>query len=140
MANWKTFTKVHNFLFKVSGGRLGARLGGLDMAIMHTIGRKSGQVRPAPAACYPYKDAVVVVASNNGGEKDPVWWLNLKAQPEIEVHLGKKVYTAVARELVGQEREVFWPEIERINPRQKTYAEMTERVLPVVYLEPKTKL
>ncbi|NRB42967.1 MAG: nitroreductase family deazaflavin-dependent oxidoreductase [Pseudomonadales bacterium] len=116
MADWKGFSRAHNLLFKCSGGRLGAKLAGLDMAIIDTIGRKSGQIRPAPAVCYPYKDNVVVVASNNGGEKDPVWWLNLKSKPQVNVHLGKQTLEIIAIELHDEDRENIWADIININP------------------------
>jgi F420H(2)-dependent quinone reductase len=137
MANWKWFGKVHIALYKASNGRLGARLGGMDIALIDTIGRKTGQIRQVVLACYPYKEGVVVVGSNNGQENDPVWWLNLKAVPEVKVCVGKNCFTAIAEELNGEEREVFWPVITKINPRQKQYAKMTSRVLPVVYLKRK---
>ena len=136
MADWKFFSKVHKTVFRLSGGRVGARLAGLDMVIIDTIGRKSGQIRQAPAACYPYKDNVVVVASNNGAEKDPIWWLNLKATPRVNIHLGKKNLQVEAVELAGDERAKIWEEIIKANPRQKEYATMTQRHLAVVYLKP----
>ncbi|CAA0084465.1 Deazaflavin-dependent nitroreductase [BD1-7 clade bacterium] len=136
MADWKIFSKVHRSLFKLSGGRLGNRLAGIDMAMIDTIGRKSGKVRTAPAACYPYQDSVVVVASNNGGDKHPIWWLNLKAYPSVNVRLGQEQFKAEAIELRGEERDAIWPTIIRLNPRQKAYAEMTDRLLPVIYLKP----
>lgn len=137
MANWKWFGTAHIALYKASGGRLGARLGGMDIALIETIGRKTGQVRPVALACYPYQEGVVVVGSNNGQEKDPLWWLNLQAVPEVKVHVGQKSFMAVAQELAGAEREAFWPAIIKINPRQKKYAKMTSRILPVVYLKKK---
>jgi deazaflavin-dependent oxidoreductase (nitroreductase family) len=137
MANWKWFGKVHIALYKASNGRLGSRLGGMDIALIDTIGRKTGQIRPVVLACYPYHDGVVVVASNNGQDKDPVWWLNLKAKPQVNVCIGKNCYAAIAEELAGDERETFWPAITRINPRQIQYARMTSRILPVVYLKRK---
>ncbi len=135
MANWKWFGKVHIALYKSSGGRLGARLGGIDIALIDTIGRKSGQIRPVVLACYPYKEGVVVVGSNNGQPNDPVWWLNLQKVPEVNVCVGTHSFAAIAQELVGDEREAFWPTITRINPRQKQYAKMTSRILPVIYLK-----
>ena len=136
MADWKLFSKVHKTLFNLSGGRLGASLAGLDMVIIDTLGRKSGQIRQAPAACYPYKDSIVVVASNNGAEKDPVWWLNLKASPIVNIHLGKTTLKVEAEELEGKERSRVWQQIIQANPRQKNYAAMTERRLAVIYLKP----
>lgn len=137
MANWQWFGKIHTAVYKATGGRLGARLGGIDIVLVDTIGKKTGLVRTVPIACYPYNDSVVVVGSNNGQDKDPLWWLNLKAHPEVRVYFGRECFTAIARELHGTEREKIWPAIVRINPRQKHYAAITSRILPVVHLKRK---
>ena len=134
MADWKLFSKVHQFVYRISKGRVGARLAGIDMVVIHCIGRKSGLGRPTPIACYPYGNNVAVVASNNGADKDPVWWLNLKAHPEVDVQLGRETFRVVAEEIVGQAREDFWPEIVRLNPTQQRHQDHTSRVLPVIYL------
>lgn len=135
MAGWKVFSKVHSALFKLSGGRIGSRLAGVDMVIIDTVGRKSGKIRPAPAAFYPYKNDIVVVASNSGAEKDPVWWLNLKANPKVNVRRGKECYAVIAEELQGAEREAIWPVILKTNPRQEGFAQLSSRVLPVIHLK-----
>ena len=137
MANWKWFGKTHAAIYKLSKGRFGSRMGGIDIVMIDTIGRKSGKTRTVPVACYPYEDSVVVVASNNGLPHDPVWWLNLKAHPEVQVQLGTERFTVMATALEGKERESLWPSIVRINPRQKRYAKMAGRDLPVVYLKKK---
>jgi deazaflavin-dependent oxidoreductase (nitroreductase family) len=135
MANWKWFGKVHAFVYQKSKGRIGAKMAGIDIVLMETIGRKSGLQRTVPAACYPYKESVLVVASNNGLPEAPVWWLNLKARPDIHVRLGEESFLVRARELQGLEREEVWPLIVKLNPRQKHYARIAERTLPVIYLE-----
>jgi deazaflavin-dependent oxidoreductase (nitroreductase family) len=137
MANWKWFGRAHVALYKATNGKVGAKLGGIDVVLIHTVGRKSGHIRSVPIACYPYKDSVLVVASNNGQARNPLWWLNLKSHPEVEVQLGKEQFTVLAEELLGEEREAVWPGIIKINPRQKHYAKITERLLPVVYLKRK---
>lgn len=137
MANWNWFGKVHSQLIRITGGRIGARMVGIDMALIEAIGRKSGVVRAVPIACYPYQDSVVVVASNNGQDKHPLWWLNLEAHPNVFVRVGTERYEVIAELLTGEEREIFLPQIYKINPRQKTYVAMTKRVLPVVYLKRK---
>lgn len=137
MANYQTFTKVHKWVFKVTGGRIGAKLAGLPIVMIETVGRKSGQLRIAPVACYPHKDFVAVVASNNGQAKNPVWWLNLQAQPKVAAQLGRQRKLVEAQLLEGEEREQLWAQIIEQNPRQKLYAaQVSERVLPVVYLKP----
>ena len=93
-------------------------------------------MRQVPVACYRHDDFVTVVASNNGLPKDPVWWLNLKAKPEVEAQLGTQRQKVCAVMLEGEEREKAWEKIIQKNPRQKAYAEGVERQLPVVYLKP----
>ncbi len=137
MANWAWFTKAHKKVFNLSGGRLGSSMGGQRIVMMNTIGRKSGQVRQVPVACYRYKDNVTIVASNNGLDKHPVWWLNLQHTPDIEVQLGRQIMRVRARELEGDERAEAWQALIKKNPRQKEYqAGLKHRLLPVVYLEP----
>ncbi|NRA40796.1 MAG: nitroreductase family deazaflavin-dependent oxidoreductase [Pseudomonadales bacterium] len=137
MANWQWFTKVHRKVFNLTGGRLGASMGGQSIVMIETIGRKSGQLRQVPVVCYPYKDFVTVVASNNGQHKHPLWWLNLQAQPQVNAQLGKQRFAVSAHELQGAEREAAWQVIREKNPRQQVYADNTERELPVVYLQPR---
>lgn len=134
MANWKRFTRLHTWIFRRSGGRLGASLAGIPMVFIDTIGRKSGLVRTVPVACLRREGELIAVASNNGQDKDPDWWLNLKARPEVEVQLGTERYRARAEEVSGADREALWPEIVRANPMQKRHQAHTSRVLPVVRL------
>ena len=56
MFNWKYFGKVHGLLYRLSGGRFGDRMGWIKVALVETVGRKSGKLRTAPIACYPYRD------------------------------------------------------------------------------------
>ena len=126
MADWKFFSKMHQLVYRYSNGKLGARLAGIDMVVIYCIGRKSGAVRPTPIACYPF--------ANNGADKDPVWWLNLKANPIVEAQLGADRFKVVAQEITGEEREQLWPEIVRLNPTQQRHQDHTARVLPIIYL------
>ncbi|MFT4520838.1 MAG: deazaflavin-dependent oxidoreductase (nitroreductase family) [Halioglobus sp.] len=135
MADWKIFGKAHQLVYRLSKGKLGSRLAGLDMVVITCIGRKSGKIRPVPIACYPYGNNVAVVASNNGSDHDPVWWLNLKAAPNVEIRLGSEKLNIAAEEVVGIERDKFWPEIVRLNPLQQRHQDSTARVLPVIYLK-----
>ena len=136
MANWQWFTKAHKKIFNLSGGRLGASMGGQKIVMINTIGRKSGQLRQVPVACYPHKEFITVVASNNGLPKDPVWWLNLQSQPTVMAQLGTQKQHVKAELLCGKDRDEAWDTVIKINPRQKVYAEQVERELPLVYLRP----
>ncbi|MEM1111825.1 MAG: nitroreductase/quinone reductase family protein [Pseudomonadota bacterium] len=132
--NWKAFGKVHGWFYRVSGGRLGARMGWIDVALVEAIGRKSGKVRRVPIACYPYRDSVVVSASNSGQDHHPAWYFNLQANPRCVVQVGRERFDARAEELDSQEREKVWPEIVAANHHQGEYLEKTEREIPLVWL------
>ena len=134
MLNWKHFGKAHAFLYQISGGRLGAQMGKIDVALVETIGRKSGQARRVPIACYPYRDSIVVSASNSGKESHPAWYLNMQANPEVSVQLGRERYRAVAENVPDDERPALWEKIVQINRRQGTYLERAGRKIPLVWL------
>ncbi len=133
--DWKWFGKFHTKVYQLSGGRIGAKLDGLDMVLLDTIGRKTGQVRTIPLACYPYKDSVIVVAGNSGFDKHPVWFLNLQSRPDITIQLGCERFYVVAEELKGAEREACWQQVIKVNPRLMDYKKKVSRDIAVVYLK-----
>lgn len=132
--NWKYFGKVHKVLYQLSGGRLGARMGWIDVALVETTGRKSGKRRVSPLACYPYKDCIVVSASNSGLANHPAWYLNMQADPNVTVRLGRDHFAAVAEEVPEEEREALWRDIVELNSHQQDYLDNTDRRIPLVWL------
>jgi deazaflavin-dependent oxidoreductase (nitroreductase family) len=102
------------------------------MAIVDTIGRKSGQLRSTPIACYPYLEHVAVAASNNGSDREPAWLLNIRTNPDVFVQVGNQRYAARAQELNLEERNAFWPRIVALNPPQAVHQSHTDRLLAVV--------
>ena len=135
MANWEWFTKVHRCVYRRSGGRLMARLAGIDMLLLTTQGRRSGLPRTTPLACFRDGEDLVVVASNNGQAHDPAWWRNLEERPQAEVQLGAERFAVRARRASGAERERLWPWLVQRNRAYARYAHKTSREIPVVVLE-----
>ena len=133
MINWKRFGRVHKILYKLSGGRYGARMGWIDVALVTTTGRKTGKRRTVPIACYPYRDTVAVSASNSGMESHPAWYLNMQANPRVTVQLGKECFEALAEDVAAEEREELWASIVKINKHQGEYLEMVQRQIPLVW-------
>ena len=134
MDKWKYFGAVHKRIYQWTGGRLGSRMGYIDVALVETIGRKSGQLRCSPIACYPYRDSVVVAASNSGKESHPAWYLNMQANPSVAVQVGRERYQAVAEAAEEDERAALWKTIVKINKHQGEYLELVERKIPLVWL------
>lgn len=133
MFNWKYFGKVHKLLYRLSGGRYGARMGWIDVALVTTTGRRSGKRRTVPIACYPYRDSVVVSASNSGMEHHPAWYLNMQANPRVTVQLGRERFEATAEEVAAEEREALWDTVVKLNRHQGEYLAQVERRIPLVW-------
>jgi F420H(2)-dependent quinone reductase len=133
MINWKYFGRVHKLLYRASGGRFGARMGWIDVALVETVGRKSGKLRTVPIACYPYRDSVAVSASNSGLETHPAWYLNMQANPRVTVTLGREQFKAVAEDVPTVEREALWAAVVKINRHQGEYLDTVTREIPLVW-------
>jgi deazaflavin-dependent oxidoreductase (nitroreductase family) len=134
MANWAWVTKVHRAIYRKTDGRVGARLAGLPMCLLTTVGRKSGLPRTLPLACFPDGDDLIVVASNNGQEHDPAWWLNLRERPEAEVQFGRERRRMTASRATAEEHARLWPWLKQRNPAFRHYDGRTEREIPIVIL------
>ncbi|MBW2448140.1 MAG: nitroreductase family deazaflavin-dependent oxidoreductase [Deltaproteobacteria bacterium] len=136
MANWGFIGTIHRGIYRATGGRVGARLAGLDMLLLTTTGRKSGEPRTQPLACFAEGENWIVVASNNGQDKHPAWFLNLEAKPEAQIQIGRADRAVQAHVAEGEERERLWPWLKERNPAYAGYERKTERRIPVVVLRP----
>jgi F420H(2)-dependent quinone reductase len=128
--------RLHGFLYRVSGGRIGSRMVGLPVLMLTTKGRKSGEARSSVLTYLPKGRSSVVFASNAGEPRHPAWWLNLLADPHATVQRGQEVLQIVAREADGEERKQLWDEIVRAYDGYAEYERRTTRRIPVVVLEP----
>ncbi len=99
MSDWNT--QVINE-FRANGGKV-AQFGDAPLVILHTIGAKSGAVREIPLVALLQPDRMVVFASAAGAPKDPDWYFNLVANPEITVEYQTETFTATVTELPADE-------------------------------------
>ena len=127
-------TRIHRGVYRSTGGRVGARLNGLDMVLLTTTGRKSGQPRTLPLACLRDGDDWIVVASNGGQDFHPAWWLNLQANPRAQAQLGRETRSIVAHEATDDDRARLWPLLKQQNSAYTKYEKKTDRRIPVVVL------
>ena len=128
---------VHGALYRLSGGRLGSHVAGLPVLLLTTTGRKTGKPRTVPLSYYEDGDALVVVGSKGGAPRHPAWYLNLEANPEVEIQVFDEVLPAVARTTIGEERERLWALMRQTWPAYDEYQTRTDREIPVVVLTPK---
>ncbi|MBT4521311.1 MAG: nitroreductase family deazaflavin-dependent oxidoreductase [Halieaceae bacterium] len=135
MSIWNYFGVVHKAVYKLSDGRMGARMGWIDVALVETTGRKTGKKRTIPIACYPHKDSIAVSASNSGSDRHPAWYLNMMANPSVSVRLGKERFSAHAEVVPDAERVALWQQIVDNNKHQGEYLQRTSRKIPLVWLK-----
>jgi deazaflavin-dependent oxidoreductase (nitroreductase family) len=122
--------------YERTGGKKGATIAGYPVMILTTRGRRSGKVRKAPLINVHDGDTYVAIASFGGAPKHPVWYLNLVADPHVMVQDGPEALDYVARVVEGPERERWWKLATSVYPTYDEYQKKTERVIPVVVLEP----
>ncbi|WP_447034959.1 nitroreductase family deazaflavin-dependent oxidoreductase [Streptomyces sp. DSM 118878] len=129
------FGKEHVKRYQETDGAEGHDWQNTTVLILTTIGRKSGEQRSTPLIYRPYGDAVLVVASNGGADTPPLWYLNLQANPEVQVQIKGDRYTARARTASADEKPAMWRTMVATWPAYEEYQTKTDRSIPVVVLE-----
>ncbi len=133
----KWMSRVNTLAYKVSGGKVGGKfLQGAPVALLTTIGRKSGEPRVSPLLFLRDSDRVVLVASQGGRTNNPMWYLNLKANPKVTVQIKKEVLALTARDASEAERAQYWPELVAMYSSFEDYQNWTDRVIPIVICDP----
>lgn len=126
--------EVHQRLYEWTDGRIGARLGPLEMLLLRTRGRKTGKPRSASLLFGRDADRLVVVGSRGGSDRPPAWFLNLEADPRAEVQVGRQRWPVRARVAKGKERARLWRLMNRYW-NYDGYQARTDREIPVIVLE-----
>lgn len=123
--------------YESSGGTRGTTLHGLPVVILTTKGARSGKIRKTPLMRVEHDGQYVVVASLGGAPKHPVWYHNVKANPEVELQDGPVKQDMVARELTGEERARWWEIAVDAFPPYGDYQKKTDRQIPLFVLTQK---
>ena len=121
--------------YEASGGQRANTLSdtGLPVIIVTSRGNKSGKIRKTPLMRVEHDGEYLLVASQGGAPKHPVWYYNLKADPDaITIQDGPEPFDATVRELPeGDERAQWWARAVAAYPPYAEYQERTERRIPV---------
>ena len=94
--------------------------------MLTTTGRKSGEKFIFPLFYGEIGDSYIVVASKGGAPKHPVWYLNILANPEVEVQVGTRKLQARACTATGEERARLWEKALEFWPPYADYQKKTE--------------
>ncbi|MDJ0349205.1 nitroreductase/quinone reductase family protein [Cryobacterium sp. PH29-G1] len=128
----------HRMLLAVTGGRLGWTIGTMQTVELHTIGRSSGLRRSTMLTAPVHGGGrYVLVASKGGDDRNPFWYLNLLAQPDVELTIRTVTRPFRARVASSAEKAELWPRIIAAYSGYGAYQDKTEREIPVVICEPR---
>jgi deazaflavin-dependent oxidoreductase (nitroreductase family) len=109
--------------------------GWAPLILLTTRGAKSGETRVYPLMSVPYGEDYLAVASKGGAPKNPQWYYNLLAHPDVTVETGTETFQATARLLSGEERRQAFARAAEIFSPYGEYQKKTSREIPVFLLE-----
>jgi F420H(2)-dependent quinone reductase len=126
--------RLHAWLWKLTGGKLGNAFGRAPFMMLTTRGRKTGRDRTTPVLYLRYGADLIVVASFGGNDMHPAWYLNLECCPEAEVIINGKRRRLFAYKVSPEEKELIWPRLVKMYPNFATYQQRTRREIPLLQL------
>ena len=129
------FGQEHVERYRETDGEEGHDWNGTSVLILTTKGRRSGEPRSTPLIYGAHGDEYVVVASKGGAPEHPAWYLNLAADPEVELQVRGDRFKARARTATAEEKPELWSTMTASWPAYDEYQTKTEREIPVVVLE-----
>jgi deazaflavin-dependent oxidoreductase (nitroreductase family) len=132
----RRLSRLHRFLYRLTGGAVGRRLVRNDMLLLSTRRRTSGGSHTVPLLFLRDGDTLVVIASYGGRPDHPDWYRNLLRDPRAVVQVRTQRWAVLARTATEAERALWWPRIVTAYPGYRAYQSRTDRVIPVVFLEP----
>jgi len=137
-------SKINVVLYRRTSGRLGSkwRVGsafprGLPVCLLTTTGRKSGEPRISPLLFLEDGDRIILVASQGGLPKHPMWYLNLRANPQVTVQVKSRIRPMTAQVADPGERARLWPRLVDMYADFDNYQAWTDRTIPVVVCTPR---
>ncbi|MQY08148.1 nitroreductase/quinone reductase family protein [Actinomadura macrotermitis] len=117
-------------------GQKGHLYQGMPTLLLTTRGRRTGTLRRTALIYGEAEGRHLLVASNGGSDQDPAWYLNLTADPEVNVQVGAEKFPAHARTASPDEKQKLWPVMTAVFPTYDTYQTKSTRDLPLIILEP----
>jgi deazaflavin-dependent oxidoreductase (nitroreductase family) len=139
--SWPLLTRLmggHAAVYRATNGLLGHRFpGSPPMLLLDHVGAKSGTRRTSPLVYARDGEDVILVASKGGFPRNPAWFHNLMANPDVVVQIGSRRQPVRARVADPQERKRLWPKVVQVYSGYDDYQRRTEREIPLVILEPR---
>lgn len=137
-AGFRLMSSGHRAILRLSGGRVLRTAFGMPVVELRTIGRKTGQTRTTMLTSPLHDETrVVLVASKGGDDRDPQWYGNLAAHPDVEIVIEGETRKLRARTALASEAADLWPQIVGAYKGYGGYRNRTGRTIPIVICEPR---
>ena len=133
--NRPEWVQDHIDRYRASSGEDGHMWNGMPTLLLTTTGRQSGNSITTPLVYGRSGERYLLVASRGGAALHPHWYLNLRANPRVELQVAADRFAATARTASPEEKAELWPVMTAILPRYDEYQRNTERDIPLVVLE-----
>lgn len=134
MAEFDQFQRQIIDEFRANRGRVGGMFEGHTLALLTTVGARTGRHRTVPLAYLDIDGGPVVVASAMGADKTPDWVHNIRNNPNVTVETGTQTYAAIAAIPAGPHRDELFAQVVARDPGFAEYQQKTSRIIPVVTL------
>jgi deazaflavin-dependent oxidoreductase (nitroreductase family) len=134
----RVMSRLNTWAYRLTGGWLGGTfLRGAPVMLLTVVGRKSGRRLTLPLLYLQDGERVLIVASKGGMDHHPLWYLNVIANPDVEVQIGTAVRPMRAHTADESERTAYWPKLVAMYHDFADYQARTARTIPVVVLTPR---
>ena len=120
--------------YEATGGADANDIQGMPIIVLTTVGAKTGMLRKTALMRVEHDGEYAIVGSQGGSHEHPKWVANVRRHPHVELQDGAEKHDYTARELEGEERELWWRRANETWPAYDNYQEKTDRLIPVFLL------
>ena len=135
----RRLSDLHRVLYRTTRGVVGRRLVNNDMLLLTTAGHRTGRAHPVPLLYLMDETDPIVIASWGGRPYHPTWYINLVANPAVQVQIRAHRFAAHAEPLSEPKRTEWWDRAVAVYDGYATYQARTDRIIPVVRLNRRTE-
>lgn len=135
----RVFTFFHVALYHLTNGRLGGRMNGLPVLLLHTIGCKTGKSRITPLGYFEHEGGYVVTGSNAGMNSHPGWYYNLTSNQRAKVRVEGDLLPISVNIVESGQYDQLWEKLTGLAPSYNSYSRKANRKIPIMILHANVK-
>ena len=131
---FRLYLNAHISLYRLTGGRVGGRLGPVRILLLTTMGNKSKQPRTTPVGYFMDGEDYVITGTNGGQPRHPGWYFNLLRDPHATILVGSNQTEVTAQQADAEQTKRLWDILVKIAPLYSRYRELPGREVPMMIL------